>query len=288
MKGIILAGVRDATLSGYARHFQTAIARLRQADDLLPAEHAIAGGHPRHSHHLHAAGHTRFAELLGDGSVGAFNLSYAVQPSPDGLAQAFLLGADFIGNDPARLSSATTSFMANRSRSDLKRAAPLKHGALSSHIQVHDPERYGVVEFDSQGRAISLEEKPKQPKSKYAVTGLYFYDNDVTSRCCLSQAVIAWRIGNHRPQPALSQSRSAGCGTAEARHGVARHRHPRLALRGCHVHPDHRAPPGRQNRLPRRDRISRYGYITADELEALAQPVARADTDNICFRFLRN
>jgi glucose-1-phosphate thymidylyltransferase len=121
----------------------------------------------------------RFAQLLGDGQAWGINLSYAVQPSPDGLAQAFLIGRDFIGRDPATLVLGDNIFYGHDFGTHLTDATGRTEGATVFAYPVHDPERYGVVEFDAAGRAVSLEEKPKQPKSRYAVTGLYFYDNSV-------------------------------------------------------------------------------------------------------------
>jgi len=121
----------------------------------------------------------RFQQLLGDGSNWGLNLSYVVQPSPDGLAQAFIIGRDFIGNGSSALVLGDNIFYGHELANDLKAAATEKDGATVFAYPVHDPARYGVVEFDAKGRAITLEEKPKQPKSRYAVTGLYFYDNCV-------------------------------------------------------------------------------------------------------------
>ncbi len=121
----------------------------------------------------------RFEELLGDGHNWGLNIRYAVQPSPDGLAQAFLIGREFIGNDPCALILGDNIFYGQSFSKQLQQAAQLKQGATVFAYPVQDPERYGVVEFNSAGRAISLEEKPSQPRSRYAVTGLYFYDNDV-------------------------------------------------------------------------------------------------------------
>jgi len=122
---------------------------------------------------------SRFADLLGDGSRWGIHLTYAIQPSPDGLAQAFIIGKDFIGNDGCSLVLGDNIFYGQMLSRQLQSAARTTAGATVFAYQVQDPERYGVVEFSSNGRAISIEEKPKQPKSKYAVTGLYFYDNDV-------------------------------------------------------------------------------------------------------------
>jgi glucose-1-phosphate thymidylyltransferase len=121
----------------------------------------------------------RFAEMLGDGSNWGLNLQYAVQPSPDGLAQAFIIGRNFIGNNPSTLILGDNIFYGHGLYEQLKRAATLESGSTVFAYHVHDPERYGVVEFDDQFRALSLEEKPVQPRSNYAVTGLYFYDRQV-------------------------------------------------------------------------------------------------------------
>ena len=121
----------------------------------------------------------RFEQLLGDGSQWGLNLQYAVQASPDGLAQAFIIGEAFIGESPVCLVLGDNIFHGQHFSDQLKRANAHITGATVFGYLVKDPERFGVVEFDPQGRAISIEEKPKQPKSAYAVTGLYFYDNDV-------------------------------------------------------------------------------------------------------------
>ena len=121
----------------------------------------------------------RFQQLLGDGSAWGLNLQYAIQPSPDGLAQAFIIGRDFIGQDPSALVLGDNIFYGHDFQNQLRNAAQRQDGASVFAYHVRDPERYGVVEFNKEGHAISLEEKPLKPKSNYAVTGLYFYDNDV-------------------------------------------------------------------------------------------------------------
>jgi len=123
----------------------------------------------------------RFEELLGDGHRWGLNLEYATQDQPDGLAQAFLIGKDFIGDSSVSLVLGDNIFYGHDMSSMLERAASLEQGARVFAYPVQDPERYGVVEFDKQGNVISLEEKPEQPRSRYAVTGLYFYDNKVIS-----------------------------------------------------------------------------------------------------------
>jgi len=122
-----------------------------------------------------------FEQLLGDGARWGMEFRYAVQPSPDGLAQAFLIGREFIAGEPSALILGDNIFYGQGFSRQLQAAARRQDGATVFAYPVEDPERYGVVEFDGGGRAISLEEKPKQPKSRYAVTGIYFYDRDVVA-----------------------------------------------------------------------------------------------------------
>jgi len=123
----------------------------------------------------------RFEQLLGDGKRWGVRLSYAVQPKPQGIAQAFLVGREFIGTDSVALVLGDNIFYGNDLTELLQRASSAKSGATVFAYPVHDPQRYGVVEFDARGKAIGIEEKPKQPKSRYAVVGLYFYDNRVVT-----------------------------------------------------------------------------------------------------------
>ncbi|KGV09537.1 glucose-1-phosphate thymidylyltransferase RfbA [Burkholderia pseudomallei] len=121
----------------------------------------------------------RFEAMLGDGSQWGMNIRYAVQPSPDGLAQAFVIGREFVGRDPSTLILGDNIFYGHDLAKQLDRASARQAGATVFAYHVHDPERYGVVEFDGEFRALSIEEKPVKPRSNYAVTGLYFYDNQV-------------------------------------------------------------------------------------------------------------
>lgn len=123
----------------------------------------------------------RFKDLLKDGSQFGINLSYKVQPSPDGLAQAFIIGDDFIGNDTVAMILGDNIFYGHGFTAKTQKASKITNGATIFGYYVDDPERFGIVEFDNNGKAISIEEKPEKPKSNYCVTGLYFYDNDVVN-----------------------------------------------------------------------------------------------------------
>ena len=218
---------------------------------------------------------SRFAELLGDGTQWGLELSYAVQPSPDGLAQAFIIGKGFIGADPCALVLGDNIFYGQSLSGQLVKAAKKTKGATVFAYPVHDPERYGVVEFDKQGRAISLEEKPKAPKSRYAVTGLYFYDNDVVelaaalkpsargeleitdlNRCYLDRGMLDVELMSR--------------GMAWLDTGT----HDSLFEAGLFIQTIERRQ-GLKIACPE-EIAFRFGYITSQQLEALAQPVRKS------------
>ena len=230
----------------------------------------------------------RFTQLLGDGQRWGIDLRYAVQPAPNGLAQAFVIGRDFVGGASSALVLGDNIFYGHDLQPMLARANARTAGATVFAYPVADPERYGVAEFDAEGRVLSLAEKPQRPKSRYAVTGLYFYDNRVLDIAAGSQTLGARRVRDHRCQPGLSSPGRARGRSHGPRHGLARYRHARIAARSGAIHCDHRAPAGTQDRLSGRDRLSpglhrRRGAgkaRTGDGQERLrtvsAQPVARA------------
>jgi glucose-1-phosphate thymidylyltransferase len=217
----------------------------------------------------------RFVELLGDGKRWGINLSYAVQPSPDGLAQAFTIGREFIGNDTCSLILGDNIFYGQSFSRDLQQAAKLKSGALVFAYPVHDPERYGVVEFDGAGKAISIEEKPKQPKSRYAVTGLYFYDNEVVKLAASLKPSARGELeitdlnrlylesGKLRVQVMSRGMAWLDTGT-----------HDSLFEAGQYIQTIERRQ-GLMIACPE-EIAYHFGYITADQLEELAKPVAKS------------
>jgi glucose-1-phosphate thymidylyltransferase len=168
--------IRHATLANNQRYQQTTDANLRQTDGLLPTDDINVSRHQRHPNNHNAR--RQFQRLLGDGSQWGIKLSYEIQPSPDGLAQAFMIGEKFIGTDKVALVLGDNIFHGHALSDSLKHCIDPDGGIVFAY-QVSDPQRYGVVEFNDQLQAISIEEKPVSPKSNYAGVGLYFYDNDV-------------------------------------------------------------------------------------------------------------
>jgi len=216
----------------------------------------------------------RFQQLLGDGCDWGIHLQYAVQPSPDGLAQAFIIGKDFVGNHPSALVLGDNIFYGHDLNLQLERATKRLEGATVFAYHVHDPERYGVVAFDDEGRATSLEEKPTQPKSHYAVTGLYFYDNDVVDMACHLKPSARGELEiTDVNRIYLEQGRLAveimGRGYAWLDTGT----HESLIEAGNFIETiEHRQ--GLKVACPE-EIAYRKGYITAAQLEKLAQSLAK-------------
>jgi glucose-1-phosphate thymidylyltransferase len=218
---------------------------------------------------------SRFAELLGDGRRWGIQLSYAVQPSPDGLAQAFLIGKDFIGSSPSALVLGDNIFYGQTLSQQLKRAAAKDRGATVFAYQVHDPERYGVVEFDARGCAISLEEKPQKPKSRYAVTGLYFYDNNVAEIAASLKPsprgeLEITDLNRRYLDEGLLDVEQLGRGMAWLDTGT----HDSLFEAAMFIQTIERRQ-GVKIACPE-EIAYRYGFISATELEALAKPVCKS------------
>jgi glucose-1-phosphate thymidylyltransferase len=217
----------------------------------------------------------RFRELLGDGTQWGVNLSYAVQPSPDGLAQAFLIGREFIGGDTSVLILGDNIFYGQSFSMHLRRASTLQHGAVVFAYPVQDPERYGVVEFDKLGHAVSIEEKPTHPKSRYAVTGLYFYDNQVID---LASSLKPSARGELEITDLNRLYLEAGSLKVEVMsRGMAwldTGTHDSLFDAGLFIQTIQR----RQGlKIACLEEIAyRLGYISADQLEQLAQPVLKS------------
>ena len=228
-----------------------------------------------------------FVRLLGDGSRFGINLSYAQQPSPDGLAQAFIIGEDHIGSDPAALVLGDNIFYGSGLGHQLTRFSDLDGAAVFGY-RVANPTEYGVVEFDESFKAVSLEEKPAEPKSDYAVPGLYFYSNDVVGLATRAEAVGARRAGDHRPQPHLPRAGAPVRRGPPARYRLAGHRHLRLPQRrlatSC-------APSkGRQGtKIGAPEEVAwRQGFLTDDELAEVAQPLLKSGYGTYLLELLRH
>ncbi|HUY93724.1 MAG TPA: glucose-1-phosphate thymidylyltransferase RfbA [Terracidiphilus sp.] len=217
----------------------------------------------------------RFADLLGDGGRWGLNLSYAVQPSPDGLAQAFLIGREFIARDACALVLGDNIFHGQSFSIELQKAARLERGATVFAYRVHDPERYGVVEFDAQRRAVSVEEKPAHPKSHFAVTGLYFYDNTVVERAALLKPSARGELeitdlNRSYLESGMLTVQVMSRGMAWLDTGT----HDSLFEAGLFVQTIQRRQ-GLKIACPE-EIAFRLGYISRVELEALAEPVRKS------------
>jgi glucose-1-phosphate thymidylyltransferase len=218
---------------------------------------------------------SRFADLLGDGHSWGLNISYAVQPSPDGLAQAFLIGRDFIAGSPSALVLGDNIFYGQSFSKQLQTAAQLQSGATVFAYPVHDPERYGVVEFDRAGHAISIEEKPSAPRSRYAVTGLYFYDRDVVDiaaslRPSPRGELEITDLNRRYLEAGRLHVQIMSRGMAWLDTGT----HDSLFEAGLFIQTVERRQ-GLKIACP--EEIAwRLGYITAEQLESLAQPIRKS------------
>jgi glucose-1-phosphate thymidylyltransferase len=227
----------------------------------------------------------RFEQLLGDGAHWGLRLTYAVQPHPGGLAQAFVIGRDFIGGDPSCLILGDNIFYGQDLAIRLQRAAALTSGATVFAYPVQDPERYGVVEFDAGGRAVSLEEKPAQPKSRYAVTGVYFYDRQVADIAAALKPSARGELeitDVNRRYLEMDQLEVVTLGRGFAWLDTGTHESMLEASQFISV------IEGRQGfKIACPEEIAyRMGYIDAKQLEALAQPLAKNGYGQYLLRLL--
>jgi len=228
----------------------------------------------------------RFSELLGDGKTWGINIQYAVQPSPDGLAQAFLIGREFIAGDASALVLGDNIFYGQSFSKQLQKAATQEKGATIFAYPVKDPERYGVVEFDKDGKAISLEEKPKEPKSRYAITGLYFYDDQVVDLAASLKPsprgeLEITDINRRYLEAGTLHVQIMSRGMAWLDTGT----HDSLFEAGLFIQTVERRQ-GLKIACPE-EIAYRLGYITAEQLEALAEPVKRSGYGQYLLSLLR-